>query len=117
MSKNKSNSPFVFSTDPDFKFDDGAEAIQTLSPAEQKLRLQLETRHRGGKTASIVTGFTGTEKDLDDLAKKLKSFCGTGGSAKDGEIIIQGDHRDKLLQWLLKNGYSNTKKSGGDSKR
>ena len=113
MSKNKSNSPFVFSTNPDFRFDSDEDKIQTLPPAEQKLRLQLETRHRGGKTATVVLGFAGTGKDLDDLAKKLKSFCGTGGGAKDGEIIIQGDHRDKLLQWFLKNGYKDVKKSGG----
>ncbi|GAB3425030.1 translation initiation factor [Niabella aquatica] len=113
MSKNKSNSPFVFSTDPNFKFDDDAEAKQTLPPAEQKLRLQLETKHRGGKTATVVLGFAGTEDDLEVLGKKLKSFCGTGGSVKDGEIIIQGDHREKILQWFLKNGYKNVKKSGG----
>lgn len=113
MSKNKSNSPFVFSTDPNFKFDDSAEAMQTLPPAEQKLRLQLETKHRGGKMATVVMGFAGTENDLEALGKKLKSFCGTGGSAKDGEIIIQGDHREKMLQWFLKNGYKNVKKSGG----
>lgn len=113
MSKNKSNSPFVFSTDPDFNFGPDSEAASTLAPAAQKLRLQLETKHRGGKTATVVLGFIGTIKDLEELGKKLKSFCGTGGSAKDGEIIIQGDHRDKLLQWFLKNGYVNTKKSGG----
>lgn len=113
MSKNKSNSPFVFSTNPDFKFEQDSEQVSTLAPAAQKLRLQLETKHRGGKTATVVLGFIGTEKDLEELGKKLKSFCGTGGSAKDGEIIIQGDHRDKLLQWFLKNGYVNTKKSGG----
>ncbi|MGC4231574.1 MAG: translation initiation factor [Niabella sp.] len=113
MSKNKSNSPFVFSTDPNFKFEDSAEATQTLPPAEQKLRLQLETKHRGGKTATVVLGFVGTENDLEALGKKLKSFCGTGGSAKDGEIIIQGDHREKMLQWFQKNGYKNVKKSGG----
>lgn len=113
MSKNKSNSPFVFSTNPDFKFEEDAEKLATLPPVQQKLRLQLETKHRRGKTATVVLGYIGTEKDLDELGKKLKSFCGTGGSAKDGEIIIQGDHRDKLLQWFLKNGYVNTKKSGG----
>lgn len=113
MSKNKSTSPFVFSTNPDFKFENQSEATQTLPPIEQKLRLQLETKHRGGKTASLIKGFVGTDKDLEELGKKLKAFCGTGGSAKDGEIIIQGDHRDKILQWFLKNGYTKVKKSGG----
>ncbi|MCH5600666.1 translation initiation factor [Niabella ginsengisoli] len=110
MSKNKSSSPFVCSTNPDFKPDDGASESVTLTPAEQRLRLQLETKQRGGKTATVILGFIGIDKDLEDLSKKLKSFCGTGGSAKDGEIIIQGDHRDKLLQWFLKNGYKNVKK-------
>jgi translation initiation factor 1 len=113
MSKNKSNSPFVFSTNPDFKLEQDSEEASTLAPASQKLRLQLETKHRGGKTATVVIGFVGTEKDLEELGKKLKSFCGTGGSAKNGEIIIQGDHRDKLLQWFQKNGYTQVKKSGG----
>lgn len=113
MSKSKSNSPFVFSTNPDFQFGQEAAATETLAPAAQKLRLQLETKHRGGKTATVILGFIGTVKDLEELGKKLKSFCGTGGSAKDGEIIIQGDHREKLLQWFLKNGYVHTKKSGG----
>ena len=113
MSKNKSSSPFVFSTNPDFKFEQDPEEVSTLAPAAQKLRLQLETKHRGGKTATVVLGFIGTEKDLDELGKKLKSFCGTGGSAKNDEIIIQGDHRDKLLQWFQKNGYTQVKKSGG----
>ncbi len=90
MSKNKSNSPFVFSTNPDFKLEQDSEEASTLAPASQKLRLQLETKHRGGKTATVVIGFVGTEKDLEELGKKLKSFCGTGGSAKNGEIIIQG---------------------------
>lgn len=103
----------MYSTNPDFKFDTEAKEPSTLSPAEQKLRLQLETKHRGGKTATLITGFIGVNKDLEELSKKLKNFCGTGGSAKDGEIIIQGDQRDKILQWLLKNGYKNVKKSGG----
>lgn len=103
---------FVFSTNPNFKFE-AEEIIETLPAAQQKLRIQLETKHRGGKTASIVFGFIGKDEDLHTLAKQLKSFCGTGGSAKDGEIVIQGDHRDKLLQWFLKNGYSQTKKAGG----
>ncbi len=114
MSKNRQNSPYVFSTNPNFVDENSLEQeATTLAPEAQKLRLQLETKHRGGKTATIVLGFVGTEKDLEDLGKKLKTHCGTGGSAKAGEIIIQGDHRDKILQWLLKNRYKNTKKSGG----
>lgn len=113
MAKNKGdNKGFVFSTDPNFRFE-ADEQQETLLPAHQKLRLQLETKHRGGKMATVVMGFVGSDDDLEKLAKKLKSFCGTGGSAKDGEIIIQGDHRDKILQWFQKNGYSNVKKSGG----
>ncbi len=114
MKKSKAdNNGFVFSTDPDFKFEDATQIQATLPPSQQRLRLQLETKHRGGKTATVVIGFMGCGNDLDTLAKKLKSFCGTGGSVKDGEIIIQGDHRDKLLQWFGKNGYTDVKKSGG----
>jgi len=113
MSKKNRNDKhgFVFSTDPNFRFEEDPEEVQeTLSPKEQKLRIRLETKHRGGKTASLIEGFIGKEEDLEELGKKLKNFCGTGGSAKDGEIIIQGDQRDKVLQWLLKNGYEKTKR-------
>ncbi|MDE3250695.1 MAG: translation initiation factor, partial [Bacteroidota bacterium] len=67
---------------------------------------------RAGKIVTVVTGFTGTADDLEALGKQLKSHCGTGGSAKDGEVIVQGDHREKILQWLLRNGYSGSKKAG-----
>jgi translation initiation factor 1 len=100
----------VFSTDPNFKLEDDEPAQETLPAAQQKLRIRLETKHRGGKAVTLVTGFVGTDADLEDLGKKLKNFCGTGGSAKDAEIIIQGDQRDKVLQWLLKNDYKQTKK-------
>ena len=103
---------FVYSTDPNFSFEQEQENAETLLPAQQKLRVKLDSKNRGGKTVTLVDGFIGTADDLEDLGKKLKSFCGTGGSAKDGEIIVQGDQRDKVLQWLLKNGYSQTKKSG-----
>lgn len=111
--KKADNNGFVFSTNPDFNFNNEQQDLETLAPAQQKLRLQLETKHRGGKTATLVIGFVGTTADLEELGKKLKSFCGTGGSVKDGEIIIQGDHRDKMLQWFQKSGYTNVKKSGG----
>jgi len=102
---------FVFSTDPDFKFEAEENAsAETLPPAQQKLKIKLETKHRGGKAVTLVHGFVGTEDDLETLGKNLKNFCGTGGSVKDGEIIIQGDQRDKVLQWLLKNNYKNAKK-------
>lgn len=111
--KNKPDSlGFVYSTDPNFSFEQEQENAETLLPAQQKLRVKLDAKNRGGKTVTLVDGFTGKADDLEDLGKKLKSFCGTGGSAKDGEIIVQGDQRDKVLQWLLKNGYSQTKKSG-----
>jgi len=103
---------FVFSTDPHFKFEDETNDLQTLAAAQQKLRVRLETKHRGGKAVTLVTGFIGTTEDLEELGKRLKNFCGTGGSAKDGEIIVQGDQREKVMQWLLKNDYKQTKKAG-----
>jgi translation initiation factor 1 len=113
MSKKNKNDKhgFVYSTDPNFRFEEDTQKMQeTLSPKEQKLRIRLETKHRGGKTVTLIEGFIGKEEDLEELGKKLKNFCGTGGSAKDREIIIQGDQRDKVLQWLLKNGYEKTKR-------
>jgi len=114
MSKNKRDSNgFVYSTNPDFSFQHEEESTETLAPNQQKLRIWLETKNRGGKAATLVSGFTGTENNLKELGKKLRNFCGTGGSVKDNEILIQGDQRDKVLQWLLKEGYSQTKKAGG----
>jgi translation initiation factor 1 len=118
MQKKKLNSfsglgGLVYSTDPNMKIGEEEEIAETLPPAQQKLRIWLETKHRGGKAASVVAGFIGTENDFQALGKQLKNHCATGGSAKDGEIIIQGDQRDKILQWLLKNGYTQAKKAGG----
>lgn len=111
----KKNKPdargFVFSTDPSFRFEEEEQLAQdTLPPHQQKLRIRLDTKQRAGKAVTLVTGFIGKEEDLEELGKKLKNCCGTGGSVKDGEAIIQGDQREKVLQWLLKNGYSGTKK-------
>ncbi|MEJ0103108.1 MAG: translation initiation factor [Bacteroidota bacterium] len=112
----KKNKPdtrgFVYSTDPGFKFEEENTGLETLSAAQQKLKIRLDTKHRAGKAVTLIEGFIGKEEDLEELGKKLKSFCGTGGSAKDGEIIVQGDQREKVLQWLLKNGYKNSRKIG-----
>jgi translation initiation factor 1 len=107
MAKKKPDSKgFVYSTDPNFRFEEENENSETLSPAQQKLKIKLDTKHRAGKAVTLIEGFIGRDGDLQDLGKKLKTVCGTGGSAKDGEIHIQGDQRDKVLQWLKKNGYS-----------
>jgi translation initiation factor 1 len=106
MKKNKeSQSPFIYSTDPNFKVEDDAEEQATLLPGQQLLRISLETKHRAGKTVTVVLGFIGTEENLTQLGKDLKNHCGTGGAAKEGEIILQGDHREKVKQWLQKKGY------------
>ncbi|NCI48837.1 translation initiation factor [Sediminibacterium roseum] len=111
----KKNKPdargFVFSTDPSFRFEpEETGSLDTLPASQQKLRVRLDTKQRAGKAVTLVTGFAGKEEDLEDLGKKLKNFCGTGGSVKDNEAIVQGDQRDKVLQWLLKNGYTQSKK-------
>jgi len=111
----KKNKPdkngFVFSTDPNFQFNDENDSVQdTLPPTEQRLKVKMETKHRAGKAVTLVEGFAGKDEDLQQLGKQLKNYCGTGGSAKDGEIIVQGDQREKVLQWLIKNGYKNSKK-------
>lgn len=96
----------VFSTNPDFQYTtDTTEEAETLPPAKQNLRVWLDRNHRGGKTVTLVKGFVGSEDDLKELAKELKNRCGVGGSAKDGEIIIQGAHRERVLDILLAKGY------------
>ncbi|MGB4842980.1 MAG: translation initiation factor [Ferruginibacter sp.] len=101
----------VYSTDPDFKLpDENNDEVETIEPAHQKLRIRLDTRHRAGKAVTLIEGFIGTATAMEELGKKLKSFCGTGGSVKDGEIIVQGDNREKVLQWLQKNEYKLSKK-------
>jgi translation initiation factor 1 len=115
MSKNKRNNDsggFVFSTNPDFQAPVEARDINDVAPTQQTLRIWLQ-RGKGGKEATVIKGFEGSDDALSDLAKLLKNKCAAGGSAKDGEIIIQGDHRDKVLKMLLDMGYRNTKKAGG----
>ena len=94
----------VYSTNPNFKTNDEPEKI-TVNPKEQNLRIWLEKGGRGGKIASVIKGFIGDEDDLINLSKIIKTSCGTGGNAKNGEIIIQGDHRDKILNILTLSGY------------
>lgn len=111
----KKNKPdargFIFSTDPTFRFEpEDQEEPETLIPVQQKLRIRLDTKQRGGKAVTLISGFIGKTPALEEMGKKLKNFCGTGGSVKEGEAIIQGDQRDKVLQWLLMNGYTNAKK-------
>ncbi|RYY50640.1 MAG: translation initiation factor [Chitinophagaceae bacterium] len=112
MAKNKLNfSGIVYSTDPGFKLkEDHPENENGIPAAQQKIRVKLETKHRAGKAVTLVEGFSGTETEQNELGKKLKTYCGTGGSVKDGEIIVQGDNRDKVLAWFLKNGYPLAKK-------
>ena len=105
---------FVYSTNPDFDFeqDDNAQET-TLTPGEQDLRVMLDRKQRKGKVVTLVTGFKGNDEDLKELGKALKSKCGTGGTVKDGEIIIQGDFKNKVGDLLKEMGYP-FKYSGGN---
>ena len=103
----------MYSTDPDFNYEDQKEIREEVIPnSRQDLRVTLDKKNRGGKAVTLITGFRGNDDDLDKLAKTLKTKCGVGGAAKDGEILIQGDFRDKVLAILQKEGYK-VKKSGG----
>lgn len=110
----RKRSGIVYSTDPDFVYqEEGDELIpETLPPGQQQLRVQLDRKNRGGKVVTLVTGFIGAAEDLDALCKQLKSKCGTGGTAKDGQILIQGDFCERVLASLLAAGYR-AKRSGG----
>jgi translation initiation factor 1 len=100
----------VYSTDSNFRTEQKAEEGVTLPVQEQLLKVRLDAKHRGGKMVTLVEGFSGSEAELEQLGKQLKSFCGTGGSVKNNEIIIQGDNREKVLMWLNKTGYKKAKK-------
>ena len=101
--------PLVYSTNPDYIQPNAEVEKQTLAPEDQLLRVILETKQRAGKTVTIVYGFEGADADLEALGKALKNHCGTGGAVKDGEIIIQGDHRQKVFQYLKQKGFAKVK--------
>ena len=116
MKKNdwKERLNIVYSTNPDFSYETEEENVaETLPPQQQRLRVQMDRKNRGGKVVTLITGFVGNDDDLKDLGKMLKSKCGVGGSAKDGEIIVQGDFKQKVIDLLLKAGYTQTKGVGG----
>jgi len=111
MAKKKEGG-IVYSTNPDYQFNHGMAEEETLSPGRQLLFVWLDRKARKGKTVTLVRGFKGSAGDLEELARLLKSRCGTGGSAKDGEVILQGDFREKIILILNSLGYK-VKKAGG----
>lgn len=102
----------MYSTDASYEFPQEPEESDTPKNQQQDLRVMLDKKNRGGKAVTLITGFRGKADDLQTLGKMLKTKCGVGGSAKDGEILIQGDMRDKVLLVLQKEGYK-VKKAGG----
>ena len=111
MSKKRSEG-IVYSTNPNFEYHDTGETVETLHPQQQQLRVMLDKKQRGGKKVTLVTGFVGNDVDLQVLGKMLKTACGVGGTVKDGEVMIQGDFRDRVMSILLDEGYK-AKQSGG----
>lgn len=108
----KSRLGMVYSTDPEFKYEtDKGAGVHTLPPQQQDLRVWLDRKQRAGKVVTLVRGFVGTADDLAELARLLKTRCGVGGAVKEGEILIQGDHRDRVAELLVRSGYR-CKKAG-----
>ena len=113
MKNKKNKGGIVYSTNPDFNFETEDEEDQaTPIPNHQNLRIMLDKKSRGGKKVTLITGFTGKNEDLKSLGNFLKTKCGVGGTVKEGEILIQGDFRDRVLNLLVEMGY-NVKKAGG----
>lgn len=113
MGKKKKRIDVVYSTNPDYNYEHEHEhEDETLPPRQQKLYVSLDKKNRSGKAVSLVEGFIGTKEDLKNLAKKLKQSCGVGGNEKDGDILIQGDHRNKIVTILEAEGYQVKRKGG-----
>jgi translation initiation factor 1 len=111
--KNKERLNVVYSTNPNFQYEvESNEEIETLEPKFQKLYVSLDKKQRAGKEVTLIEGFIGSEDDLKELGKTLKSKCGVGGTVKDGEIVIQGNFRDKIIELLQKDGYQVKRKGG-----
>ena len=120
--KNKKREGIVYSTDPDYPFADlfaglkdsgeeaGSESTESNKLSKQKLRVLLERKGRGGKEVTLVLGFEGKLSEMEELGKSLKTYCGTGGHVKDGEIVVQGDQRERVLKYLISKGYTQSKR-------
>ncbi len=117
MSKNKKNREgVVYSTNPDFNYNFFSDALQSTEDFEKNkiaLRVAIDRKQRGGKEVTLVTGYKGSIEELESLGKQLKNKCGVGGTAKDNEIILQGNHKEKVIKLLIELGYSGTKGTGG----
>jgi translation initiation factor 1 len=113
MSKKKNTTGIVYSTDPDFQLEQQEEQTNATPFAQQKIYVSIDRKQRKGKEVTLVEGFNGSEEQLKDLAKLLKSKCGVGGTAKDGEIIVQGNHRDKVIELLKLEGFGKVIAKGG----
>ena len=115
MSENKKPGQFgfVFSTNPDFEFQHEKEQVEDVPAGKHPMRSWHDRKKRKDKDVTLITGFSGSDDSLKALGKALKSKCGVGGTVKDGEILLQGDHRDKVLAYLLEQGFSKATKAGG----
>jgi translation initiation factor 1 len=113
MAKKKEKINIVYSTNPNFNYQfDEEQEMLTLPVNQQKLYVSIDRKQRGGKEVTLIEGFVGTEEDLKELGKKIKTKCGVGGSVKDNEILIQGNFKDKVFDLLVKDGYQVKKKGG-----
>jgi translation initiation factor 1 len=111
MSKKKPpGNGIVYSTDPDFRSEEEPVPQESLENRQQRLKVKLDKKQRAGKAVTLVEGFIGPDGGLEELGRQLKTHCGTGGSVKDGLIIIQGDQREKITIWLVSKGFSSTKR-------